>query len=388
MIDLLLNRKSKNDALYKRLSYLVKQIACAIEKGRIDKADKSAVEIYRLSETEGREKFRACLIWAYFENGISKLPPETKIYLIQHLPVYLKSHCSMMVECSTTSRIMIQKMVTDSAIHLDGESGSPGNRQGFEELFHRLIKKRHFEAAFLAFDSILEFSCESRKPYQVAHLIEKSLFPIMSDREVAAYLVKNQNTICKAISNGFSLYNLESAPKVKMEEALRLYEIGAKQLSKAIFYSTTNYPAYPEDISILVRASKLFAEMPRSKSLAPSALSAFDRKSFVEAKKPMMYYAYHFLNTDCDALPFSPKDTPGPDYLNIKLSSPLFLSGLRDAIDASPEALSRIHVLVKRLETLATNESVKAELARILPPDILASHPSLRRSLITHELSI
>ncbi|WOF82006.1 hypothetical protein P5704_024740 (plasmid) [Pseudomonas sp. FeN3W] len=388
MLNLLITKYTKPENLVKRLSHHFNKLIDSLAAGDKNKADTVSLKINRLSRIEFKEaNFKESLIYIYRKFSIEELPEPVYDYVVNNLPVYYGVTCRE-AESKDTNLVLVKKIVNDSDVHYGyGGSDLPYYRRQFFLLIKGLMEKKHFEPAFVCMDAMLEFSDRDRHAYRIADILGSKLIPSLWSSEVVEYLVSRDKQLAKVIKD-VSL-SVDMSPRIAMEDALRLHAIGAEKLSKAIFYRTKKYPKSNDRIDILLKASQTYRKMPDFNSWYASASEAFDRDCFEPKDKPLKYYAYHFLNTDCDTLPFTEKKYFSDFDMNfLTLSNPLFLSGLRDALNASPELIGRAHDLISKLERLAVNNDVKTALAKELPHELLKSHHSLKRLLVSNDLSL
>lgn len=388
MLNLLITKNTKPEYLVKRLSYLFNKLVESVASGNKSKADTYSSKIKKLSQVEFKNaSFTEAINYAYRKHDFNELPEPIYDYVVNNLPLYL-GITRRVTDSENTNIVMLKKMLENPEAHfgqrLTDYSYYHGN---FYFILKGLIEKNHFRAALIALDAIVNFAQLDRHAYKLSYIIETLLIPSLWHSDVISYLVSNDKFLAKAVSD----CNLSSdlRPRVEMEDALRLHTVGAKNLSKAIFYNTVKYPAEGDRIDILLVASQLFRINPDLNSWYASASAAFDRDNFEPGNKPLKFYAYHFLNSDCNTLPFiSKKHFSDFDKRLLTLSSPLFLSGLRDALDASPDRTERAHELISRLERLSVNDEVKIALAKELPNELLKPHHRLKRLLVSTDLSL
>lgn len=232
------------------------------------------------------------------------------------------------------------------------------------------------------------------------YLITPLLRMAQSSKCAQTFLIEREEQLVDIVNNHRNFLISTSfyldGINIKHEDCVRLIDLGAPKLAKAVFKNSMAELSGNEPIDIFTRfAEKLGEQVEITDHFLYRTFAAFHGDSSPYSGDLFKYFAHSHINSQFLKLPFTPdkilnengasRNPKNGKYLN-RVS---FVNGLNKAIEASViDNEVDIHQLIDRLKELVIQPDVLAELARQIPSAYLMSHTDLKRQRLTDDLSL
>lgn len=402
-----LSRRMSSDKLNLKLKNYAASIVRYLSEGDERSALRVARNINTLSNTEFlNTDFR--VQWKSICDSMSsdiRKSLAVSSFFIKHMPIYNSPKISYFISSDYESnKLLVNKIKDDRfAFVRDDIDEDPARQLLF--VFLRLMEIDDYDSAL----NILAFCIQSpkmRASYAYAEdtlatdIIFKPLIDAQGIQKVQNFVRDNEyalvfiaasssylsEIISQTQQSNQPLTNKEeqinralkspSLNHLSLDEIISSSGLGSQSLVKALLSSNKSGITHSSSTDCLVKLSKITGGLGNEMNEI-NHVTFYGKMNKPINDRPIVPYAYHFLNTEDDYL---------PKLLVIKKG---MFNGLRSVFNHAEEhQKDRVHSLINKLKSMPMDENVMDELAKKIPSKYLFKHPDLSRLILQNDLGI
>lgn len=394
-----------------KLNSKLKIYASSVVKYLFEGDERSALRVARNINALSKIDFRNTDFRVHWKSICDSMSTEFRkslmvsSFFINHMPIYNSPKISYFISSDYESnKLLVNKLKSEAFAFVSHDIDEDPVRQ-LMFAFLRLMEIDDYDSAL----NLLAFciqSPEMRASYAYAEdtlatdIIFKPLIDAKGIQKVQNFVRDNEDALVfiaasssylseimsQAQQSNESLTNKEeqinralkspSLNHLSLEEIISSSGLGSQSLVKALLSSNKSGITHSSSTDCLVRLSKITGELG-SEMNEINHVTFYGKMNKPINDRPIVPYAYHFLNTEDDYL---------PKLLVIKKG---MFNGLRSVFNhAEVHQKDRVHSLINKLKSMPMDENVMDELAKKIPSKYLFKHPDLSRLILQNDLGI
>lgn len=401
-----LSRRMSSD----KLNLKLKTYAASIVKYLFEGDERSALRVARNINALSKIDFRNTDFRVHWKSICDSMSTEFRkslmvsSFFINHMPIYNSPKISYFISSDYESnKLLVNKLKSDAFAFVSHDIDEDPARQ-LMFVFLRLMEIDDYDSAL----NLLAFciqSPEMRASYAYAEdtlatdIIFKPLIDAQGIQKVQNFVRDNEDALVFIAASSSYLSEIMSQAQqsnepsnepstnkeeqikralkspssnhLSLEDIISSSGLGSQFLVKALLSSNKSGITHSSSTDCLVKLSKITCGLG-------SEMNEINHVTFYgKMNRPIVPYAYHFLNTEDDYL---------PKLLVIKKG---MFNGLRSVFNhAEVHQKDRVHSLINKLKSMPMDENVMDELAKKIPSKYLFKHPDLSRLILQNDLGI